>query len=98
MKKAVYGWALLTMFFMPFAVAEAQSDSAKENDKAQFKLGVYYNSGLNYYGRGDSFDCSGFFSLAEIWFNKNFYGNAAAVFVNNKISGFDYSGIMACTG
>ena len=98
MKKAAYGWALLPMFFMPFAVAEAQSDSAKENDKAQFKLGVYYNSGLNYYGRVDSLHSSGFFPLAEIWFNKNFYINAAPVFVNNKLSGFDYAGTVASAG
>ena len=96
MKKTVYGWALCAALFMSVTITEAQSDSTKE--KAQFKLGVYYNSGLNYYGRTDSLRSSGFFPLAEIWFSKNFYINAAPVFVTNKLSGFDYAGTVASAG
>lgn len=79
--------------------AKAQSDSAasKKND-LQFKLGVYYNSNLNYYGRVDSLKSSGFFPMAELWFNNNFYINAAPVFVNNAAASFQYAGTVVTAG
>jgi hypothetical protein len=75
---------------------QAQSDST-ENSKPQFKLSVNYNSNLHYYGRTDSLRSSGFFPLAELWF-KNFYVNAASVFVNNVSASFDYAGTVATAG
>jgi hypothetical protein len=75
----------------------SQQDSVKE-EKVKFKLGVYYNSNLNYYGRTDSLGSSGFFPLGEIWFGKNFYINAAPVFVNNAIASFEYAGTIATAG
>jgi len=75
---------------------QAQRDST-ENSKPQFKLSVNYNSNLHYYGRTDSLRSSGFFPLAELWF-KNFYVNAAPVFVNNVSASFDYAGTVATAG
>src|SRR6476620_12016090 len=80
---------LLTGFWL-----EAQP----EKKNVEFKLGAFYNSTLNYYGRTDSLRSSGFFPLAELWFNKNFYVNAAPVFVVNKATAFDYAGTVATAG
>jgi hypothetical protein len=74
----------------------AQSDSS--GSKLQFKLGVYYNSGLNYYGRTDSLRSSGVFPIAELWFTKNLYVNAAPVFVNNASQRFNYAGTLLTAG
>ena len=71
-------------------------DSAKQ--KTQFKLSVNYNSHLNYYGRTDSLRSSGIFPMAEVWFTPDVYINAAPVFVNNKLSQFDYAGTVATIG
>ena len=75
----------------------AQQDSATKTE-VKFKAGVYYNSNLNYYGRTDSLRSSAVFPVAEIWFNKKFYINAAPVFVNNAVSSFDYAGTVATAG
>ena len=77
---------------------QAQTDSAAAKSKTEFKLGVYYNSNLNYYGRTDSLRSSGFFPMAELWFGKGFYINAAPVFVNNAVSSFEYAGTVATAG
>jgi len=74
---------------------QAQTDSGQT--KPQFKVSVNYNSNLNYYGRTDSLKSSGVFPMAELWF-KNFYINAAPVFVNNAASSFDYAGTVATAG
>jgi len=74
---------------------QAQTDSGQT--KPQFKVSVNYNSNLNYYGRTDSLKSSGVFPMAELWF-KNFYINAAPVFVNNSASSFDYAGTVATAG
>lgn len=73
-------------------------DSVKAPRYPQFKLGVYYNTGLHYYGRVDSLKSSGFFPLAECWFTKNFYINAAPVFVNNAVLTAEYAGTVATAG
>jgi hypothetical protein len=77
--------------------AQAQKDSL-EKSEVQFKLSVNYNSHLNYYGRTDSLRSSGFFPLAELWFNQKFYINVAPVFVNNAAESFDYAGTVATAG
>jgi hypothetical protein len=84
---------LLISFF-----SQAQSDSSSALDKTQFKLGIFYTSGLNYYGRTDSLQSSGAFPLAEWWLTKNFYINAAPVFVHNKIENLQYAGTVTTAG
>ncbi|OSZ81233.1 hypothetical protein CAP36_08360 [Chitinophagaceae bacterium IBVUCB2] len=76
----------------------AQSDSAVVKDKPAFKLGVYYNSNLNYYGRTDSLRSSGVFPVAEFWVNKNFYITAAPIFISNAVENFEYAGSVATAG
>lgn len=80
-----------------WGISIAQSDSTKENSP-QFKLSINYNSGLNYFGRTDSLKSTGVFPLAEIWFNKDLYINAAPVFVNNQSQSFEYAGTISQLG
>src|SRR5215510_12522282 len=88
---------IFTLFFA--TTIQAQSDSvSSEKGKTQFKLGVFYNSGLNYYGRTDSLRSSGVFPLAELWFTKNFYINAAPVFINNETISMQYAGTVTTIG
>lgn len=76
----------------------AQEVQESSRNKVQFKLGAFYNSHLNYYGRTDSLRSSGFFPLAELWFSENFYVNAAPVFTSSVIDRFDYAGTVATAG
>jgi hypothetical protein len=85
----------LGCLFLTTAI-QAQSDSA--DTKTQFKLGVYYNSHLNYYGRTDSLKSSGVFPMAELVFGNGVYINAAPVFVNNALVSFEYAGTVATAG
>jgi hypothetical protein len=81
-----------------FAISlRAQTDST-ENSTMHVKLSANFCSNLNYYGRTDSLTSSGFFPLAEVWFNENFYINAAPVFLNNKSTSFDYAGMVTTVG
>ena len=89
---------LLTGAFIISSKSFAQVDSARQADKTQFKVGVYYNTKLNYYGRTDSLQSSGVFPLAELWLTRNIYMNAAPVFTNNKVNGFRYAGTIATVG
>src|SRR5579875_663129 len=88
----------LTLFTLAtcFQFACAQTDST--NQQIHFKISANYNSGLNYYGRTDSLKSSGFFPLAELWFGKNVYVNAAPVFINNSVQSFDYAGTVTSIG
>lgn len=95
MKNSTKICIILFLFF--FQLANAQSDSTGKQ-KPKFKLGVNYNSALNYYGRTDSLKSSGFFPMAEVWFTKDLYINAAPVFVNNALHSFDYAGTVASLG
>jgi len=97
--KAILLYRLLFISFLfSSIVGSAQTDSITVEDKPQFKIGVFYNTALNYYGRTDSLKSSGFFPIAELWFNKNFYVSAAPVFVNNAVSSLDYAGTIATAG
>jgi hypothetical protein len=78
-------------------MAFAQNDSSKKQ-KPKFKLGINYNTGLNYYGRIDSLKSTGVFPLAELWLSKDVYINAAPVFVNNAIQSMEYSGTVTSVG
>ena len=91
--KRIFSPVLISICFS--CSTQAQTDSGQA--KPQFKVSVNYNSNLNYYGRTDSLKSSGVFPLAELWF-KNFYVNAAPVFVNNITSSFDYAGTVATAG
>ena len=97
MKKNIFYCALI-IFLMPFAALQAQEEDKHKENTGSFKLGVFYNSSLNYYGRTDSLKSSGIFPLAEIWFNKSFYLNGAPVFVNNSTDNFQYSGTVITLG
>ena len=76
----------------------AQPGPGAVKDKPVFKLGAFYTSRLHFYGRTDSLRSSGFFPLAEFWASKNFYINAAPVFVMNNQSGTEYAGTVATAG
>src|SRR5688572_8478803 len=88
--------SMISIAMLSQALVFAQNDSVRNSVK--FKLGVYYNSGLNYYGRTDSLRSSGFFPVAELWFTKSVYVNAAPVFVNNTQSSFQYAGTILTAG
>jgi hypothetical protein len=78
-------------------VAQAQQKD-EETSTIDFKLSANYNTNLNYFGRTDSLQSSGFFPMAELWVNNNFYINAAPIFVNNKMQSFVYEGTIATLG
>jgi hypothetical protein len=78
-------------------IAFTQKDSTG-TQKLKFKLGINYNSGLNYYGRTDSLKSTGVFPLAELWLSKDFYINAAPVFVNNAVQSMEYAGTVTSLG
>ena len=82
-----------------FYEAKSQIDSSEtKKDLVQFKIGTFYNSHLNYYGRTDSLRSSGVFPVAELWINETFYLSASPVFVNNASVSFDYAGTVATAG
>src|SRR5258705_6613397 len=90
------GFVLLLMLVS--YLSNGQSQTSDEKVKTEFKISANYNTDLNYYGRVDSLRSSGFFPLAELWFNESFYINAAPVFVNNSAESFQYSGITTSAG
>jgi hypothetical protein len=93
MKKNIF--ILASILSISFA---SRAQDTTETQKAQFKVSLNYNSALNYYGRIDSLESSGFFPMAELWFNPNFYINAAPIFVNNKVQSMEYAGTVASAG
>jgi hypothetical protein len=95
MKQMRYFFAVLVL--CAFQQSEAQTDSTGPSP-VQFKLSLNYNSSLNYYGRTDSLKSTGLFPLAELWFSKDIYVNAAPVFVNNSSSSFEYAGTVTTLG
>lgn len=88
---------ILILFLLAVQTTYAQSDSSQKQ-KLKFKIGINYNSGLNYYGRTDSLKSTGVFPMAELWFTKDLYLNAAPVFVNNAVQSFDYAGTVTSLG
>ena len=90
------GFVLLLMLVS--YLSNGQSQTADEKIKTEFKISANYNTGLNYYGRVDSLRSSGFFPLAELWFNESFYMNAAPIFVNNAVESFQYEGMTTSAG
>ncbi len=96
MKNILYKGAVMTALMIPVAVSAQQDSTQKE--KMHVKLGVYYNSHLNYYGRTDSLRSSGVFPMAELWFTKSLYVNAAPVFVHNAAQNLQYNGTVTTLG
>ncbi len=94
MKKFIF--SIIILLFSLTGIA--QTDTQEEKTTTQFKIGTFYVSNLNYYGRSDSLQSSGVFPLAEFWVNEKFYMNAAPVFVNNAVSNFEYAGTVATIG
>jgi hypothetical protein len=92
-----YKFLFIVLSSFVFQIATAQTDSTVKQ-KPHFKLSLNYNSNLNYYGRTDSLKSTGVFPLAEFWFNKDLYVNAAPVFVNNAMTSFEYAGTVATLG
>lgn len=97
MKKLRYIHVMMGVLMASSALL-AQTDSGADKDEPAFKMSAFYTSRLHYYGRTDSLRSSGFFPLAEFWANKNFYINAAPVFVMNNVAGFDYAGTVTTAG
>ncbi|MBK5272704.1 MAG: hypothetical protein JJE22_17025 [Bacteroidia bacterium] len=96
--KKIVSFLTIVIFITASKGLYAQSDSSDSQEKVHFKIGAYYNSRLNYYGRTDSLCSSGFFPMAELWFNDNFYLDAAPVFVNNNVNSFQYAGTITTAG
>lgn len=94
MKKILF---ICILFFISFQLF-SQADSTASKGRPQLKVGTFYISHLNYYGRSDSLQSSGFFPIAEFWFNDKVYLNAAPVFINNATTSFEYSGTVATVG
>ncbi len=97
MKKTIAA-SLITILLFITGIVNAQEKEDETKERPGFKLGAFYNSGLNYYGRTDSLRSSGFFPLAELWFNKNLYINAAPVFTSNATNRFEYAGTVFTAG
>ena len=89
---------LVLLLILVSHFSNGQSPATVEKEKTEFKISANYNTGLNYFGRIDSLHSSGFFPLAEIWFNESFYMNAAPVFVNNSAASFQYAGTITSAG
>lgn len=87
----------LVLSLLVFQLAIAQIDSS-EKQKLKFKIGINFNSSLNYYGRTDSLKSTGVFPLAELWLSKDVYINAAPVFVNNAVQSMEYAGTVTSLG
>src|SRR5687767_4698886 len=96
--KKQIGTLFIGVLISTFPAFSQTIEGESEQQKTTFKLGINYNTNLNYYGRTDSLRSSGFFPLAELWFNESFYLNAAPIFVSNTISSFDYAGTVASAG
>jgi len=94
MKAVKFLLAISSLAVSSFAFA--QNDSV--NNSLHVKIGAYYNTRLNYFGRTDSLQSSGFFPMAELWAGEHWYINAAPVFVNNSIDHFQYAGTVATAG
>src|SRR4051812_40126990 len=96
MKKIVA--IITTCLLLLSSYSNAQTPDSTRPEGVKFKLGLNYNSGLNYYGRTDSLKSTGVFPLAEVWFTPKFYINAAPIFVNNQLQTMEYSGSVASIG
>ena len=95
MKKIQKLMLVFSLLIFQFSFVQSDSDQKK---KPKFKLGINYNSGLNYYGRTDSLKSTGVFPTAELWLSKDVYVSASPVFVNNAVQSFEYAGTVTSLG
>lgn len=89
---------LLTLPAAQYSFAQSADTTDSTASKMQIRLGINFSSRLNYLGRTDDLESTGFFPLAELWFTPKFYVNAAPVFVSNKGQSFQYAGTVATIG
>lgn len=66
--------------------------------KTSFKIGVGYNSGLNYFGRTDSLKSSGFSPSLEVDFKNGIYLSSDFIFIHNSAESMQYAATIAEAG
>ncbi|MBI1781382.1 MAG: hypothetical protein HYR66_08430 [Sphingobacteriales bacterium] len=88
---------LLGVLFISFITQAQTSDSASAKEKVEFKIGVNYNSHLNYYGRTDSLKSSGLYPSAELSY-KGLYVKSDFIFINNSLNSNQYTGTIVSAG
>ncbi|RTL58279.1 MAG: hypothetical protein EKK37_08040 [Sphingobacteriales bacterium] len=88
---------LLCGLLVAFITQAQTNDSAATNEKVEFKLGVNYNSHLNYYGRTDSLKSSGLYPSAELSY-KGLYLKSDFIFINNSVNSNQYTGTIVSAG
>ena len=87
------------MCLLPFfMMAQNDSGQVSKTSSASLKLGIFGISDLNYFGRTDSRQSSGFFPLLELWADKHFYISAAPVFIHNNYVNAEYAGTVSSLG
>ena len=98
----IYKHLMLLLFVLLFTLqsfAQTATDSsvAANKKKVEFKIGINYNSRLNYFGRTDSLKSSGIYPSAEInydgWFIKSDF-----IFINNRVINTQYTGSILSGG
>lgn len=89
---------LIFMLSSVMLMQQSQGQTDSTSAKPSFKIGINYNSSINYFGRSDSMKSSAVFPMAELWFTPDFYVNAAPIFVNNSIQQFEYAGTVTTLG
>jgi hypothetical protein len=67
---------------------------ASDSAKGSFKIGVNYNSGLNYFGRTDSLNSRGFYPSLEWDLKDGLYLSSNFIFVNNSQEALQYAGTI----
>lgn len=67
------------------------SGAAAKNRKTTVKIGLGYNSGLNYFGRTDSLKSSGAFPSLEVDFKNGLYLSSDFIFLHNNVTDLKYA-------
>lgn len=98
-------WFLLTptqmkQLFLALLLLGRISASAQDSTGfgPEVKLGLFYNSNLNYYGRTDSLQSAATFLQLELWLTKGFYVSATPILVHNRVQRATYAGTTATVG
>lgn len=85
---------ILFLLFSADCFAQTVTDSsgtAAKNRKTTVKIGLSYNSGLNYFGRTDSLKSSGAFPSLEVDFKNGLYLSSDFIFLHNNITDLKYA-------
>ncbi len=95
-KLFLFSAIILGLFTWADGFGQSQADSSGTNGKkTSFKIGVGYNSGLNYFGRTDSLKSSGFFPSLEVDFKNGIYLSTDFIFINNSSQSMQYAATIA---